>query len=1072
MKCRPALNTVAVPALALIVMSLGAVDRARGDDAGALEFFEKSVRPVLAERCQTCHGGSKQKGGLRLDSRTSVLQGGETGPAIVPGKPDESLLIGAVKYADDLQMPPKSRLAPAEVAALTRWVEMGAPWPGGSLESTPGNKITASKTFDLGQRRASHWAWRAIEATTPPEVHDSSWPADPIDRYLLARLESQGLKPAGDADRRVLIRRLTFDLTGLPPTPAEVDAFQDDREEGAEARVVDRLLASPRFGERWGRHWLDLVRYAESRGHEFDATIPNAWHYRDYVIHAFNADLPYRQFVTEQIAGDLLQEPRIDRETGANESLIGTGFWFLGEEVHSPVDIRQDEADRLDNRIDVFSKAFLGLTVACARCHDHKFDAISQSDYYALSGFLVSSGYRQARFETIDRERQAAESLQRLRDNARRRLLPIAARAARSRLDRLTVELENARSDSHHPLHASLVGRTGNDPVANERPGARLIVDFGKLDALDRRQDGYAFGLRPVRPGDLDLSGDGSTLRIDLVPLATARRDPAFRSLNLAKGTQQDHGQLGSWNRSGQTLRTPEFSIGSGRLWYLVKGPGHAYAAVNQHLLVAGPLHGALLRDWPDTGKTWRWIAHDLTAYPGHRTHIEFTPNGANDLEIARVVESDHEPEPIVIPSVAPRGSIQALATETLDRMEGDNLDESHASIAAWIFRQVDRINPSEGPEARAAILAEAERLRQAERSAEDRLEPASTTTPAMADGSGVNEHLHIRGSAKTPGAEVPRRFLEAIAGPRPLLESSTAEEPGSGRLALAEEVVGPSNVFASRVIVNRVWHHLFGRGIVASVDNFGVLGERPSHPELLDHLADRFVRDGWSIKRLIRTIVLTRAYRMSSRPDPLTDAADPENRLLHRMSVRRLEAEPIRDAILAVSGRLNERIGGSSVPVHLTAFMEGRGRPGTSGPIDGEGRRSLYLSTRRNFLSPMMLAFDAPIPFSSVGRRNVSNVPAQALILMNDPFVIGQARLWADHVLESEGTPPGRVEAMYRTAFARPATPEERTDALEFVKTQGVEYGLAEGALTSDPRPWADLAHVLLNAKEFVFID
>ncbi len=1102
---------------------------AEGPDAGsgATEFFEKAVRPVLVERCQTCHGGAKQKGGLRLDSRAAILRGGETGPSVVPGKPAESLLIGAVNYADDLQMPPKSRLSAVEVAALTRWVEMGLPWPADSHANAPAAGAAAG--FDLQARRAAHWAWRAIEPKAPPAVKATAWPGDAIDRFLLARLEEKGLTPAPDADRRVLIRRLTFDLTGLPPTPGEVAAFQNDPRPGAEARVVDRLLASPRFGERWGRHWLDLVRYAESRGHEFDATIPNAWHYRDYVVRALNADLPYDRFVTEQVAGDLLDRPRIDPSSGANESLVGTGFWFLGEEVHSPVDIRQDEADRMDNRLDVMTKAFLGLTVACARCHDHKFDAISQRDYYAMSGFLVSSGYRQARYATLERERLAAVTLQADRDAARKRVLFLAARSARVGIDALADhlsaarlrqaggevhgvdpdrvevwanELARARADLTHPLHG-LAAATGDPvghaagaatPAENRNAPERVIVDFGTVKDLTRLQDGFAFGLRPARPGDLAVSGEAGHPQLALTRTASARRDPAFRTLTLSPRTERDHGRLGVWDRSGQTLRTPGFTVGSGNLWYLVRGPGRAYAAVNGHLLVAGPLHGKVFTEWNQGEKTWRWMPHDLTDYKGHRTHIEFSPVGVGDLEIARVVESEGEPRQADVPdgvlalalsapgADTPGGlarAYQSLLTEAARRMEADALvgpatadDLVFARLADWVVRSPELFNPATGPETRAALDSEAGGLLEAERSLARRLAPATNTTPAMADGTGVNEHLFIRGSSRAPGPEVPRRFLEAIAGTSPLIEPS-ATEAGSGRLALAGQMVGPSNPFASRVVVNRVWYHLFGRGIVASVDNFGVLGEPPTHPELLDHLADRFVRSGWSLKHLIRTMVLTRAYRMSSRPDPRADALDPGNHLLHRMPVRRLEAEPIRDAILFVSGRLVDQAYGPSIPVHLTPFMEGRGRPAVSGPVDGDGRRSLYLALRRNFLTPMMLAFDAPIPFTSVGRRNVSNVPAQALILMNDPFVTQQAALWADRVLtRRDDTPPGRVSAMYRSAFARPAEPAELTEALEFLDSQGREYGLTGDAWKDDRRVWADLAHVLFNSKEFLFID
>jgi hypothetical protein len=400
--------------------------------------------------------------------------------------------------------------------------------------------------------------------------------------------------------------------------------------------------------------------------------------------------------------------------------------------------------------------------------------------------------------------------------------------------------------------------------------------------------------------------------------------------------------------------------------------------------------------------------------------------------------------------------------------MEDDTLaDPDDAALADWLVRHAESLS-REGDKNLLSLREEIARLRDAEVSLSRQVAASSPTAPAMFDGNGTNEYLLIRGSSRAPSQPVPRRYLEAVAGGAPI----EADPTTSGRLALARKMLDPSDPFVSRVIVNRVWYHLFGRGIVPTVDNFGVLGEAPSDPALLDDLAYRFVRDGWSVKRLIREIVLSRTYGMSSRPDAKADAIDPDNRLLHRMPIRRLEAEPIRDAILAVSGQLDGRMFGPSVAVHLTPFMEGRGRPGHSGPLDGEGRRSLYLAIRRNFLAPMMLAFDAPIPFNAVGRRNVSNVPAQALILMNDPLVVEQAGRWADRVLAVDRDADSRVDRLYREAFARRPRPDEALHARRFLESQAQELGLEAGRWKDEPRVWADLAHVLINSKEFIFID
>ncbi|MFY7953121.1 MAG: DUF1549 domain-containing protein, partial [Armatimonadaceae bacterium] len=380
------------------------------------ERFEKTIRPILVEHCYKCHSAQskKVKGGLRVDGRKLLLDGGDGGPALVPGDPAKSKLIEAVKYTNnDMLMPPVGKLPADAIAALEAWVKEGAPWP--NEVPPPPPPPGKGDDFDLAQRKAMHWAWKPIGQFQVPSSKLQVEGTKPVDAFILARLEKAGLKPSPAADKLTLLRRVTFALTGLPPTPAEVLAFEKDTAADAYEKVVGRLLASPAFGERWARHWLDVARYAETRGHEFEPEIPNAYQYRDYVIRALNADVPYNRFVKEQLAGDSLPDPRIDPKTGTNESAIGSFFWHLGEEVHSPVDIRADQADRFDNRIDVATKTFLGLTVSCARCHDHKFDAIPTKDYYALFGLLEGSTYRQIRIDGWKQNREVAAELAKLR---------------------------------------------------------------------------------------------------------------------------------------------------------------------------------------------------------------------------------------------------------------------------------------------------------------------------------------------------------------------------------------------------------------------------------------------------------------------------------------------------------------------------------------------------------------------------------------------------------------------------------------------------------------------------------
>ena len=952
--------------LALAILPMAASPVPADDDPAGVEFFEAKVRPLLVNRCQTCHGGAKAKGGLRLETRDQAMEGGPSGPAIVPGKPDESLMVEAIKYGDVLQMPPKSKLPAEEIATITRWVEQGAPWPAGR-EGPGAGKV---KPFNL-RERAGHWSLRPVKDPAPPEVEDRSWSINPVDRFVLAKLESRGLKPAGDADKRTLIRRLSFDLIGLPPVPEAVEAFVDDASPDAYVKLVDRLLASPHYGERWGRHWLDLVRFSETSGHEFDYDIPLAYRYRDYVIRAFNADVPYDQFVVEHLAGDLLPEPRRDPATGTNESVLGTGFFRLHEGVHSPVDLREDGATRIDNQIDVMGKAILGLTIACARCHDHKFDAITTKDYYALNGILASSRHTLA---FLDPPGKIAPKL---------------------------AELEAIRGKVADLLQGPALPDRPADPNTPDV----VFEDFNGPTYANWFVNGDAFGNGPTRPGQWRVRGD----KIEALEPGVAH-----------SGAISD--------RLRGVLRSKTFTLTRPYIHYLASGKGgRINLVVDGFEKIRSPIYGDLVHDI--NADASRWTTMDVAQWSGHVAYIEiddgatvdFTGgtaqvrDGGGSIAVDEIRFADGPPPAVPAPrSTAPGGRLEGLKP-LLGR-----------------YREVE------------ATL------------------PEPTLGQALTDGTGIDTKVHIRGSTKTLGEAAPRRFLEVFA------DGSTAPTPeGSGRLELARRVVEPTNPLTGRVLVNRLWHHHFGRGIVPSVDDFGAMGREPTHPELLDYLASRFVASGWSIKAMHRLILTSRAYRMSSRLAPEADRLDPSNELWHRRDVRRLEAESIRDAILAVSGRLDPTIHGPPVAPYLTPFMEGRGRPGRSGPLDGDGRRSVYINARRNFLTPMLLAFDYPTPSSTMGRRNVSNVPAQALTLMNDPFLIGQAKAWATRLREDPSVPPSEtVEVMYREAFGRPPVADERDAALAFLEEQARAYGKPD-----DLRAWADLGHVLFNVKEFVAV-
>ena len=936
--------------------------------AADLEFFEKKIRPVLAEHCYKCHSADakKLKGDLMLDHRDGVFKGGDTGPAIVSGKPDQSLLIEAIEYDNvDLEMPPRGKLSDQQITDFTEWVKRGAPWPKEAAVG-PG----AREQFDLAKRKAEHWAWQPVQAGAPPKVKQAAWPASPIDQFILAKLEAAGLKPAGPADKRALIRRAYFDLIGLPPTPAQVEAFVADNSPKAFEKVVDELLAAPQYGERWARHWLDLMRYAETFGHEFDYMNQEVWRYRDYVIRAFNDDVPYDRFVKEHIAGDLLK-PRFAKDGGWNESRLATAWWWLGQHCHSPVDVRAYQAEIIDNQIDVLGKAFQGMTIACARCHDHKFDAISTKDYYALYGMIGSGSFSHGAVDGPDKFAELQKGLVDLKQKIQS-TLPKPAVAA--------------------PAPAE---------EANEQ--YQLISDIRKTEGHDWFADGAAWT-------DSLTDADDFTVNAKVARRAL----PGWLHSGLLSRKLQG------------TLRSPTFTLSENHVHLLTYGRDvRINLVVDNFKIIKNPIYGGLTRNL--NNEEPHWEVFNVSMWKGHKAYIE----------IADLTNSDP----------AGRGSgpdgyaaVQQLWISAEGRPPAGALSK----------------RPAETPLAVEALPHGAAYQKLADAVARP------TVVPVMLEGTALNEKVFIRGSHKNLGEEVPRRFLTAFDNAKPAGADQT------GRFTLATHIADPANPLTARVYSNRIWHHLLGRGIVPSTDNFGVLGEAPTHPELLDWLANYLVQKGWSTKEVIRAIMLSKTYRMTSRPsDAATEAKDPTNKLLHRMRVRRLQGEAIRDAILTVSGRLDSAMYGPPVAVHLTPFMEGRGRP-RSGPLDGAGRRTLYQEVRRNFLSPMMLAFDMPQPLSTFGRRTDSNVPAQALIMMNDPFVVEQAKLWGKRMLAAGPDDGARVRAAYALAFSREPSDAEQATASAFLNVQAKAHGEAQPG----EKAWADFCHALLNVKEFVFLN
>ncbi|HYG78081.1 MAG TPA: PSD1 and planctomycete cytochrome C domain-containing protein [Planctomycetota bacterium] len=917
-------------------------------DGNSEEFFEKRVRPIFSEHCFSCHSLSagKDKGGLRMDSREALLAGGNTGPAIEPGKPEASLIVKAIRRTDpDLSMPPKKPPMPeGAIQDIERWIREGAAYPA---------RLSAVKKNPA----ETHWAFQPVKPQPVPAVRDAKWARTDIDRFLQARMEAAGLAPGGDAAPHVLARRMYLLLTGLPPKPEELDAFLQayaQNRESATQQLTEKLLASPAFGERWARHWMDVVRYADSKGHENDYEIEGAWQYRDYVIRALNADLPYDRFLREHIAGDLLPA-RLDPASGRNEAVLATAWWNFGETGFSPLDVAVEESDLLDNQIEVFGKTFNALTIGCARCHDHKFDPISAREYYGLFGMMKSSRVRRAWSNEVQFEQSAAR-LRALRDKADAALQP-------------------ERAGMAFPV----------PPL--ELDGSKLMADFSK-------------GI----PEGWMLTGHAEVID---------EKNAASRGLphGLWSGTLS--------RKLPASLRSPSFVIEDEHLHVLVGGQdAMVQVIIANHQTIREPIYGGLKHRVGSGNMGMRWHRFSIGRWKGLTAHVEiFTGTVDDQLRLFKTNDSPHN-----------QFGIRAVI------LNNGKVPPAPPGVCE---SGMPRLAPP--PEIAAEIAAIEKQI------------PAPERYLALADINGSDVPIYARGDARKPReGTVPRKYLDVCGG-------GSTPKSGSGRLELAESLLSTKNPLTSRVIVNRVWHYLYGRGIVPSVDNFGVLGDAPSHPELLDFLATRFVTEyRWSMKRLIREIVLSRSWQLAGGSAP---AADADNKLLSRFPLRRLEAEAIRDSIFAVAGTLDPKIGGPSIfTPHRFKGTLTNGVDPPSGPIDGQRRRSLYLTVWRNYPYTFMDVFDKPPPMNTFGKRDISNVPAQALALLNEPFIAEQAKAWGQRISKLELSSSQRVERMYREAFSRPPSEREAQQALELVG--------------QEKTGWEDLALALFNLKEFIYVN
>ncbi|HEV8605147.1 MAG TPA: PSD1 and planctomycete cytochrome C domain-containing protein [Tepidisphaeraceae bacterium] len=916
----------------MVVALVGAVAGfARGAEptAEGMEFFEKKIRPVMVERCYECHSATakKLKGKFKLDTKEDLEKGGDSGVVIVPGDPEKSLLIKAVRWKDeDLQMPPKQKLSDGQIKDFEQWVKMGSPYPAAAKKAavkSPEEQLAEARKF---------WSFVPPKQPVAPVVRPG-WAKTDVDRFVQAKLEERGLTCGPMADRRTLIRRATFDLTGLPPRIEDVEAFVADQSPNAFEKVVDRLLASPQYGERWGRYWLDVSRYADSKGYVFEEErrYPYSYTYRDWVVRALNEDLPYDQFLIQQIAADQLPLEEDKRP------LAAMGFLTLGRRFLN------QQPDIIDDRIDVISRGTMGMTVACARCHDHKFDPIPTADYYSLYGVFASS-----------------------------------------------VE----------PGDPPELGTAANNPEQRAAYEKELKEKEAEVEKFKVKRFGELVG------------GARSAKQIEASLLA---------SLETSGGTREQF-------RDAATKHS--VSRGMVERWH-----NYMKKTASGNDAVWGPWHAL------------RGIESKEVASKGSST-------------IAKLAEDKSKPiNPLVLAALSekPIGSMQDAAGRYAKLIAGFDKKEKLADANEEQIRQVlyGELTPTNVSVAEADSLFgrdDQSKIRELRKKV-DALKVTHPGAPAKAmvlndAPTPVNQAIFIRGNAGNQGAAVPRQFLAIL--------SPGKREPfkkGSGRLELAQAIASKSNPLTARVMVNRIWLGHFGVGIVRTPSDFGTRGIAPTHPELLDYLATRFMEEGWSIKKMHRLIMLSAVYQQSSEDRPSGRAIDMENTLLWRMNRRRLDFEGTRDSLLFASGQLDMTIGGRAVD------------------LPASNRRTLYGFIDRQNLPALWRAFDFASPDTHSPQRYVTTVPQQALYLMNSPFAMEQARrLMMRKEISGVSEAEKKVGAMYRVLYSREASAEEIAMGVEFVnyeKQKGPAIP-ARGALT----PWEKYAQVLLAGNEFVFVD
>jgi hypothetical protein len=988
---------------------------------------------------------------------------------------------------------------------------MGVP---GLSENPPSAQAAATEEWQakLAKRRA-HWAWQSVHKPTVPKLA-----AHPVDSFLMAKMQEKGLEPAAPASSAALLRRLKFTLVGLPPTEEEMEVFAGDVSSSPHpmvspsttAALIDRLLQSPQFGEHWAAYWLDLMRFGETGGYVRDYPIPQAWRYRDYVIRAFNADVPYDRFVQEHVAGDLLP-PRINASMKINESPLGTGFMRLMEVSSTASDVALEEAQIMENQIDTLAKAFQGLTVSCARCHDHKFDAISTADYYALFGTLASSRQSQVIIDAPEVKDNGMAAMQSAKQQMKSRLLTLwkddvknEAAAMQKWLQagpgnkpnkatfwgRVLLREKVDRADPGH-LFTSISRMPANERLEkaaaswlNEQrreSAAREVRNRNKFKTTaDFRESDAGWFLSGVQPSTVWSGGSDFTLMPEGKELVDRFVTPGLSSDRLTR-------------KHGSIARSTDFSLGTQFVSLRVAGGSSAHVRLiqNNFQQMENIAHANKVRHFDSRFPTWVTVpVGHQASWQGRRSYLEILTK--DDAAHFRRSDEGNKPYQLVVNDATGRswfGVDQIVEHQTpgapenelhlslrlapassewnaeglaahwrkecdaaLDRWGRNAANADEVDLLNWLLEHGALRNQLEQLPGDMQKLAEQYR---AHESAVPRFQRASAI---VAEGTGFDSPVHRRGSPDSLGEKAPRRFLEVIHGAEGYTTGSQA------RLELAHDLTSTQNPLTARVMANRVWRWIFGQGLVATVDNFGVMGEAPSHPELLDYLANYLVEHDWSMKALIRHLVTSRAFQAQSIASAKAQQVDPANRLLSHMPVQRLRAEAVRDSILAVSGTLDQTMFGYTGPANQSE---------SAAVANPKLRRGVYQYIRREALDHMMIMFDAPEPSRTQGDRETSSVPGQSLLMLNSALVHEQATAWAakDMKLRKGYSTEQRIEHLFAKALGRQPSAQEVQSLVEFIDDQAEAYALPPAARGSDQRLWADLCHVLINAKEFLYI-